>query len=135
MKTVGVRAWLLDTHAMLWMLYADRRLSAQARQHIDGHLPLYYSTVSFWEIALKRRGKGFDFEIENDWDIVIPRALDDAGVLRLDLEATDCRHMESLPLHHRDPFDRMLASQASARRFGVISRDPCFDDYGVPRGW
>lgn len=135
MKTVAVRAWLLDTHAMLWMLYADRRLSTKARHHIDGQLPLYYSTVSFWEIALKRESKGFDFEVEDDWDIVIPRALGEAGVLRLDLEATDCRRMETLPLHHRDPFDRMLAAQASGRRFGIVSRDPCFDAYGLPRGW
>jgi PIN domain nuclease of toxin-antitoxin system len=135
MKSPAVRAWLLDTHALLWTLYADRRLSAAAKRDIDGELPVYYSTVSFWEISLKRGGKGFDFEIEDDWDIVVPRALDEAGIVRLDLEATDCRRMEDLPLHHRDPFDRMLAAQALQRRFGIISRDACFDDYGVARGW
>lgn len=135
MKPTAVRAWLLDTHALLWMLYADRRLSAKARHYIDGQLPVYYSTVTFWEIALKRGSKGFDFEIERDWDIVLPRALGEAGVLRLDLEATDCRRMEDLPLHHRDPFDRMLAAQALQRRFGIVSRDVCFDTYGVMRGW
>ncbi len=135
MKAVAVRAWLLDTHALLWMLYADRRLSATAKRQIDGALPVYYSTVSFWEIALKRGGKGFDFEIEDGWDIVIPRALDEAGVVRLDLEATDCRRMEDLTLHHRDPFDRMLAAQALQRHFGIVSRDACFDAYGVTRGW
>jgi len=135
MKSPAVRAWLLDTHALLWTLYADRRLSAAAKRYIDGELPVYYSTVSFWEISLKRGGKGFDFEIEDDWDILVPRALDEAGIVRLDLEATDCRRMEDLPLHHRDPFDRMLAAQALQRRFGIISRDACFDDYGVERGW
>ncbi|MBU3666851.1 MAG: type II toxin-antitoxin system VapC family toxin [Chthoniobacterales bacterium] len=135
MKSVAVRAWLLDTHALLWALYADRRLSPAAKRHIDGELPVYYATVSFWEIALKRGGKGFDFEIEDDWDIVIPRALEEAGIIRLDLEARDCRRMEDLPLHHRDPFDRMLAAQALRRRFGIVSRDTCFDGYGVVRGW
>ena len=135
MKSPAVRAWLLDTHALLWTLYADRRLSTVAKHYIDGELPVYYSTVSFWEISLKRGGKGFDFEIEDDWDIVVPRALDEAGIGRLDLEATDCRRMEDLPLHHRDPFDRMLAAQALQRRFGIVSRDACFDHYGVPRGW
>lgn len=135
MKSPAVRAWLLDTHALLWTLYADRRLSATARRYIDGELPVYYSAVSFWEISLKRGGKGFDFEIEDDWDIVVPRALDEAGIVRLDLEATDCRRMEDLPLHHRDPFDRMLAAQALQRRFGIVSRDACFNDYGVVRAW
>ncbi|MGA1540543.1 MAG: hypothetical protein ACO39C_08975, partial [Chthoniobacterales bacterium] len=62
MKSPAVRAWLLDTHALLWTLYADRRLSTAAKRYIDGELPVYYSTVSFWEISLKRGGKGFDFE-------------------------------------------------------------------------
>ena len=133
MKAAAVRAWLLDTHALLWMLYGDHRLSAAARRHIDGHLPLYYSVVSFWEIGLKRRAS--DFEIENDWDIVVPRALGEDGVLRLDIEAGDCRRMEDLPLHHRNPFDRLLAAQALQRRYGIISRDACFDAYRVPRVW
>ena len=135
MKTPAVRAWLLDTHALLWMLYGDRRLGESARQLIDGSLPVFYSTVSFWEIGLKCGGKGFDFEIEKDWDIIVPRALGEAAILRLDLEATDCRRMEDLPLHHRDAFDRMLAAQALQRRFGIISRDTSFDAYGVLRGW
>jgi PIN domain nuclease of toxin-antitoxin system len=44
--------WLLDTHAMLWMLYGDRRLSRNARRIIQGSPSLYYSTVSFWEIIV-----------------------------------------------------------------------------------
>ena len=135
MKPTTVNAWLLDTHAMLWMLYDDKRLPTSARRLINGELPVYYSTVSFWEIALKRGGKGFDFAIENDWDILLPRALKQSDVLRLDLEASDCRRMESLPLHHRDPFDRMLVAQAVQRRFGIISRDPALDRYDILRGW
>jgi PIN domain nuclease of toxin-antitoxin system len=134
-KPTTVNAWLLDTHAMLWMLYDDKRLPTSARRLINGELPVYYSTVSFWEIALKRGGKGFDFAIENDWDILLPRALKQSDVLRLDLEASDCRRMESLPLHHRDPFDRMLVAQAVQRRFGIISRDPALDRYDILRGW
>ena len=135
MKPTAVHAWLLDTHAMLWMLYDDKRLPASARRLINGDLPVYYSTVSFWEIALKRSGKGFDFDIEDDWDILLPRALKQSDVLRLDLEASDCRRMENLPLHHRDPFDRMLIAQAMQRRFGIISRDPILDRYDILRGW
>jgi PIN domain nuclease of toxin-antitoxin system len=134
-KPSTAHAWLLDTHAMLWMLYDDKRLPASARRLINGELPVYYSTVSFWEIALKRGGKGFDFAIEDDWDILLPRALKQSDVLRLDLEAFDCRRMERLPLYHRDPFDRMLVAQAVQRRFGIISRDTVLDRYDILRGW
>lgn len=127
--------WLLDTHALLWMLYGDKRLSQKARKHIDGPIPLFYSTVSFWEIALKRAGSGFDFEIEDNWDALLPDALKKADVLRLDLEASDCRKMEELPLHHRDPFDRMLIAQAQRRKMGLISRDKILDAYGLTRAW
>jgi PIN domain nuclease of toxin-antitoxin system len=127
--------WLLDTHALLWMLYGDKRLSQKARKHIDGPIPLFYSTVSFWEIALKRADSGFDFEIEDNWDVLLPDALKQADVLRLDLEASDCRKLEELPLHHRDPFDRMLIAQALRRKMGIISKDKILDTYGIQRIW
>ena len=135
MKPTAVRGWLLDTHALLWMLYGDKRLKASTRRMIDGDLPLYYSSVSFWEIALKRSTKGFDFEIEDDWDILFPRELQRLDVLRIDLESTDCRAVEMLDFHHRDPFDRMLIAQAIQRRIGIISRDVAFDPYDVIRAW
>ena len=135
MKPTAVRGWLLDTHASLWMLYGDKRLKASTRRMIDGDLPLYYSSVSFWEIALKRSTKGFDFEIEDDWDILFPRELHRLGVLRIDLESTDCRAVEMLDFHHRDPFDRMLIAQAKQRRIGIIARDVAFDPYDVIRAW
>jgi PIN domain nuclease of toxin-antitoxin system len=135
MTTTVSTGWLLDTHALLWMLYGDKRLSRGARSLIEGDLPLFYSTVSFWEIALKRSSKGFDFAIEDDWDVLLPRELARAEVLRIDLEAPDCRAMEDLPMHHRDPFDRMLIAQARQRRLGIISRDAVFDDYSIPRSW
>lgn len=61
--------------------------------------------------------------------------LKNAYVLRLDLEASDCRKMEELPLHHRDPFDRMLIAQAQRRKMGLISRDKILDAYGLTRAW
>ncbi len=135
MRPTAVVGWLLDTHAMLWMLYGDKRLSRRARDLIDGELPLFYSTVSFWELALKRSTKGFDFEIEPDWDIILPRELSKSRVIKVDLEASDCRAMEDLPMHHRDPFDRMLLAQATQRRLGILSRDGVFDEYSVLRAW
>jgi PIN domain nuclease of toxin-antitoxin system len=132
MRTAG---WLLDTHAMLWMLYGDKRLSRDAKRIIQGSRSLYYSTVSFWEIAFKRVRSGFDFEIEDDWDVLIPEGLREGGTLAIGVEASDCRFMEDLPLHHRDPFDRLMISQVLRRRIGVLSRDEQWDAYGVERVW
>ncbi|MCC5806936.1 MAG: type II toxin-antitoxin system VapC family toxin [Opitutales bacterium] len=135
MTPTVVNGWLLDTHAMLWILYGDSRLSAAATADIEGELPVYYSTVSFLEVALKRSAKGFDFFIEDDWDLLLPRELKRVGVIRLDLESTDCRKLEDLPLHHRDPFDRVLIAQAMQRRLGILSKDGVFDTYDVLRHW
>lgn len=135
MAPSAVHGWLLDTHALLWMLYGDSRLTKAAQNAIDGELPLAYSTVSFWEIALKRGRKGFDFFIEEDWDILLPRELHRISVIRWDLEPSDCRALESLPDHHNDPFDRILIAQARERRFGILTRDNTFQEYPVLTLW
>jgi len=135
MSSATVRGWLLDTHALLWMLYGDPRLSSKARKIIEGNEPLAYSTVSFWEIALKPSRKGFDFEIEAEWDSIFPEELQRIGVARWDIEATDCRNIENLPSCHNDPFDRMLIAQAKLRRFGLITKDSIFADYDIATSW
>jgi PIN domain nuclease of toxin-antitoxin system len=135
MKPTAVCGWLLDTDALLWMLYGGWRLKSSARRIIDGNLPLHYSTVSFWLIALKRSAKAIDFEIDDDWDILLPRELQHLGVLQIDLEPTECRAMENLEFHLRDPFDRLLIAQAIQRRIGILSKDPAFDPYPIVRAW
>ena len=120
---------------MLWMLYGDKRLSTRARKLIEGDGPLAYSTVSFWEIALKQSLRGFDFQIDSNWDEILPKELERIGVWRWDIEASDCRKIESLPSHHSDPFDRMLIAQASNRRFGILTKDAVFADYETSTAW
>ncbi len=129
------QGWLLDTHSLLWMLYGDKRLSKKAAAIIEGDDPVYYSTVSFWEIALKRSTAGFDFQIEDEWDELLPQALELSGVLTIDLSAPACRAMENLPLHHRDPFDRLMIAQAMCRNLGVLGKDFQWDAYGIRRVW
>lgn len=130
-----VVGWLLDTHTLIWSLYRDPRLSEKAVELIDGSRPIYFSTVTFWEIALKRSTRDFDVEISEDWHVEIPAELRRIGVIRLDTAPGDCRAMELLPRHHGDPFDRMLIAQAAERRLGLISKDEIFDDYGAIRAW
>ena len=135
MTSSPVPGWLLDTHALLWMLYGDQRLSPGACEIIEGDAPLAYSTVSFWEIALKRSRSSFDFFIEPDWDKLLPAELQRIGLARWDIEASDCSIIETLPAHHLDPFDRMLIAQAKNRRYGILTKDKVFSDYGIKTAW
>ncbi len=135
MSRPNISGWLLDTHALLWMLHDDPRLSPEAANAMNGDLPVWHSVVSFWEIAIKAGGKGFDFEVCEDWEVVFPRELKRIEVPMLEIGPRDCRMVQDLPLHHRDPFDRMLACQALRRGLGIISRDGLFDSYDVSRAW
>jgi PIN domain nuclease of toxin-antitoxin system len=130
-----VTGWLLDTHALLWMLHGDKRLSKPAAQAIDGKLPLYHSSASFWEIAIKLSGKGFDFEVPDDWNQLYPYELKRIGVPLLSPTIDDCRLLQELPKHHGDPFDRMLVCQAKRLGLGIISMDKIIDSYQVRRVW
>lgn len=135
MTGTTVTGWLLDTHALLWMLHGDKRLSKKAAQTIDGRLPLYHSSASFWEIAIKLSGKGFDFEIDPDWNQIFPDELKRIGVQLLSPTIDDCRLLQELPKHHADPFDRMIVCQAKRLGLGIISVDKIIDSYQVMRVW
>jgi PIN domain nuclease of toxin-antitoxin system len=135
MTPTTVTGWLLDTHALLWMLHGDKRLSNKAAQAIDGKLPLYHSSASFWEIAIKLSGKGFDFQIDPDWNRIFPAELERIGVPLLSPTIDDCRILQELPKHHADPFDRMLVCQAKRLGLGIISVDKIIDSYQVVRVW
>ncbi len=130
-----VKGWLLDTHALLWMLYGDKRLSRVAVRAIDGSLPVFHSVVSFWEIAIKLSGNGFDFDVDSDWDVIIPAELKRGGGSLVVPAVDDCRLLQELPKHHGDPFDRMLVCQARRHGLGIVSADEVIDCYGVARVW
>ena len=70
-----------------------------------------------------------------DWDIALPGQLENQGIVRLPVEPQNCRMVQDLPFHHKDPFDRMLIAQALNGGFTVIGSDRIFDDYGVKRIW
>ena len=125
---------LLDTRAFLWWLAGSERLSQQARQAIANEAnDVLVSAASAWEIATKHRlGKLRNAEIV---------ALDTAGAIsgqgfeELAITVDDAGRAGELPGPHRDPFDRMLISQALARNLILISIETLFDQYGVRRLW
>ena len=126
---------LLDTHALLWLLYGDSRLSPVARKHFEEEKEVSYSVVNLWEIGIKLGLQRDDFQLDSNWWRDIPRTLREQGVACVPIEAEDCREVGRLPLHHRDPFDRMLVVQAQRLKVSILSRDSALDAYEVVRIW
>ena len=125
---------LLDTHAFLWWIADSERLSGPARSAIaDESNDIVVSAASAWEIATKFRiGKLPGCEAVA---IDVAGHIAGQGFEALAIGVADAERAGRLPGSHRDPFDRMLAAQALAREFPVVSVDPVFDDFGVVRLW
>jgi len=121
---------LLDTHAALWFLSGDERLSENARRHVtDGANRVLLSAAVVWEIAIKRSlGK-----------LVVPdeylSLLLDAGAQALAVNLDHAAAVEHLPAHHHDPFDRMLVAQATIEGAALVSRDDALRPYDVTLVW
>jgi PIN domain nuclease of toxin-antitoxin system len=129
--------YLLDTMAVLWMGFLPENLPKLASKILsDPAADLSYSMVSLWEIGLKLGSGGYrEFALPDDWEVQIPRRLEEQGFARIKLAPMDCRLIQNLPFHHRDPFDRMIIAQSMNGNFTVVGSDRIFDDYGVKRVW
>ena len=126
--------FLLDTHTLLWCFSDSRSLTARARRLIqDGSNEILVSAASAWEIATKvRSGKlPTGEELIRDFD----RYLNRLGFDALPISLEHAVRAGSLVGEHRDPFDRMLISQAQAENVPILSNDRIFDQYGVTRIW
>jgi PIN domain nuclease of toxin-antitoxin system len=125
---------LLDTHAALWWLSGDAQLAAGARRAIAAAENVrLFSVASGWEIAIKTSlGK---LRLPRRVDAFLERHLPLNRIELLAITLGDLKRVESLPFHHRDPFDRMLAAQALGRDLAIVSADPIFERYGARRIW
>ena len=125
---------LLDTHAFLWFVADDLRLSNKARVLIESdESQPFLSIASLWEMAIKiSLGK---LKLEEPFENFIPQqlALNGIGILNLSLEHTAA--ISTLPFHHRDPFDRLIIVQARIENMPLVSIDPAFDAYQIERVW
>ena len=124
---------LLDTHAFLWFVTGDRRLSRASRaalEHEEARLLL--SAASVWEMAIKASlGR-----------LTLPARVEDylaekiaEGFEMLPVDWTHAAAVERLPWHHRDPFDRLLVAQALTEKIPIVTRDRVFRRYGVRVIW
>ncbi|MBW4660023.1 MAG: type II toxin-antitoxin system VapC family toxin [Drouetiella hepatica Uher 2000/2452] len=125
-------AFLLDTHTFIWLTENDSNLPDNLRITIDTADLVYFSIVSLWEIAIKLKlGKLF---LQQSYE-TIGSAIDVSDILILPIAFADTVQVRNLPLHHSDPFDRMLISQAINHSLAIISTDKKFDAYSVQRVW
>ena len=125
---------LLDTHAFLWFIINDRSLTATARALIaDPTNEIVVSPASYWEVAIKVRiGK---YPLNVPFEQFFAEGIEGNDFSILPVEIRHASVLASLPMHHKDPFDRMIISQAMAEQIPVISADVAFDPYGVNRLW
>jgi PIN domain nuclease of toxin-antitoxin system len=125
---------LLDTHAMLWFVWDDPKLSASAKKAIeDAENRKLVSIASCWEIAIKV-GLG-KLDLGESSRTFLPREIAVNNFELLPITLDHATGVEGLPMHHRDPFDRVLVAQAIAESLTVIGADSDFDPYGVTRLW
>ena len=122
--------YLLDTHTLLWLGIAPELIAVQAREAlIDA--PLFVSVVSAAELGIKAGiGKlALPAPFETDFEIAFQSMLDRLGADLLPLELPAVSRLRDLPLHHRDPFDRLIIAQALHSGLAVATRDRAFSAY------
>src|SRR5262245_15946706 len=125
---------LLDTHTLLWFLADDPKLTLVAKTAIeDPANERWLSPISLLEIALKHRlGK---LPLPASFGTLFPAALLAEDIHLLPLEAQHIEPLTTLPMHHRDPFDRLIAATAQVEGLTLVSADAVFDTYGLARLW
>ncbi len=125
---------LLDTHCWLWWITTLEKLSPTAQQLImDGHNEVFLSAASSWEIAIKYSLGRLPLP-EAPEKFVPPRLTRDA-ITPLPISHSHALRVASLPLHHRDPFDRLLISQAQLEQLTIMTVDKQFEAYEVELIW
>jgi Uncharacterized protein conserved in bacteria len=121
---------LLDTQLLLWAAGHPERLSASARRQLnDPKNELFFSAVSIWEITIKNGLGRDDFRVEPR---VFRRGLLDNGYIEIPITSEHAVNVESLPPLHKDPFNRLLLSQALVEGITLLTADAQLARYRGP---
>ena len=118
---------LLDTHVLLWTLRRPERIAPTVLSLLLApENEILFSAVSIWEIAIKARlqGRGFDADPYETLG-----AATRTGFIELPLDANTAARVADLPLHHADPFDRLLVAQAMAGPARLVTADRALEPY------
>ena len=121
---------LLDTHLLLWAASRPERLSRRAKLEIDDPAnKVFFSAASLWEVAIKSSLGRDDFRVEPR---VLRRALIDNGYTEIPITSEHAVTVDSLPPLHKDPFDRLLLSQAIVEGVTLLTTDSQLARYEGP---
>jgi PIN domain nuclease of toxin-antitoxin system len=124
---------LIDTHTFLWFINQSEQLSVNAKNLLESDIDIWLSVASLWEIAIKVSiGK---LVLPDTYENFIPRQIGENEIEVLPISIVHLNIVSSLPLHHKDPFDRLIIAQALTEQISVISADDKFDKYSVSRIW
>ena len=124
----------LDTHAFLWMVTDDKRLSGRARKVIaDRNNELFLSVASAWELVLKAQaGK---LELDGGAAVFLRQELAGNAISLLPINLPHVLQLAELPPLHRDPFDRLLIAQAQVEGLPILTADRAMKKYSVRTIW
>ena len=123
---------LLDTHAFIWYSEDDSKLPESIKTEIEIADRVCISIASLWEIAIKLSiGK---LSLRSNYE-TIESSLEPAGIILLPISFADTVRVMNLPLHHRDPFDRILIAQAINNSLTLVSCDAAFTAYPIQLRW
>ena len=115
---------IIDTHIFLWLAADLQKINQKHLKYIKNiENNIYLSSLSIVEIMIKKSIGNLDFEGD------ILRVLDEMGIDILDFDARSALMLGLLPFYHRDPFDRMIISQAITKKYKIISADKKFKLY------
>jgi len=125
---------LLDTHALIWLISGNSKLSEAAKEaFLNQDNKLFFSKASLWEITIKiSLGK---LVLVKEWLTAIEKEMISNGIQWLEIDIDHCKTLADLPFHHRDPFDRLLISQAISESMSIVSIDSEFSHYPLDIIW
>lgn len=125
---------LLDTHAFIWFAIGATQLSANARALIeDATNEKFVSLASVWEMAIKISLN--KMTVSAPLETFVQNQLKINGFKLLPVKLNHAAFVETMPFHHKDPFDRLLIAQAETEQISIVSIDAAFDAYGAARLW
>lgn len=121
---------LLDTHLLLWALDAPERLPKKAFDLLQNlEYDFLFSTLAIWEVCIKNSRGHADFNVNPR---IFHRGLLDAGYQELSILSEHVLFVDSLPLLHKDPFDRLLIAQATVEGITLLTKDKLVASYPGP---
>ena len=124
---------LLDTHTLIWFFESDSRLSSTAKALFENPSNQnFFSVASVWEIVIKQNlGK---LNLSRPLDQILNH-IQKNGIELVSINAEQALKVGELPLHHRDPFDRLLIAQSLILGYSIVSKDDKIDLYLHTRLW